>query len=133
VTLTYDHDLLVHRHVNWLSPVKIRQTLVGGSEKMLVWNDLAPDEQLRIYDSGVTTSPDAEGVYELLVDHWMGDVWLPHIDRYEPLACNGRSLRRLRTCRSSLREGGRAVEFASMPTVKSPVRRRHSSPGLSAG
>ena len=50
VTLTYDHDLVVHCHLNWLSLVKIRQTLVAGSEKMHVWNDLAPDEQLRIYE-----------------------------------------------------------------------------------
>jgi hypothetical protein len=69
-------------------------------------NDLAPDEQLRIYESGVTISSDAKGVYKLLVAYRMGDVWMPHLDRYEPLAANGRPLRRLRTCRSSLREGG---------------------------
>jgi hypothetical protein len=82
VTLTYDDDLLVHCHVNWLLPVKIRETFMAGSEKMLVWNDLAPDEQLRIYDSGVTISPDAEGLYKLPVDYRMGDVRMPHLYRY---------------------------------------------------
>jgi hypothetical protein len=137
-TLTYDDDLLVHCHVNWLSPVKIRQTLVAGSEKMLVWNDLAPDEQLRIYDRGVTISPDAEGVYKLLVDYRMGDVWMPHLERYEPLAAmvdhfvdcvragvipltDGdfglRVVRLLEAATCSLRAGGSPVEFESLPTV----------------
>jgi predicted dehydrogenase len=138
VTLTYDDELLAHSHVNWLSPVKIRQTLVAGSEKMLVWNDLAPDEQLRIYDRGVTMSPDAEGVYRLLVDYRMGDVWMPHLERYEPLAAvvdhfvdcvragvtpltdgefGVRVVRLLEAATCSIRAGGSPVEFASLPTI----------------
>lgn len=86
VTLTYSDELLAHCHVNWLSPVKIRQTLVAGSEKMLVWNDLAPDEQLRIYDRGITVSPDADDVYKLIVDYRMGEILTPHLEQYEPIA-----------------------------------------------
>jgi len=138
VTLTCDDDLLAHCHVNWLSPVKIRQTLVAGSEKMLVWNDLLPDEQLRIYDRGVTISPDEDDVYKHLVDYRMGDVWVPHLERYEPLAamvdhfvdcvCSGltpltdgdfglRVVRLLEAATCSLRAGGSPVEFVPVPTV----------------
>src|SRR5439155_1476772 len=53
VTLSYPDNLIAHCHVNWLSPVKIRQTLVAGSEKMLVWNDLVADERIKVYDHGV--------------------------------------------------------------------------------
>jgi predicted dehydrogenase len=138
VTLAYDDDLLVHCHVNWLSPVKIRQTLVAGSERMVVWNDLAPGEQVRIYDRGVTISPGEEGVYKLLVDYRMGDVWMPHLEFHEPLAAmvdhfvdcvragatpltDGdfglRVVRLLEAATDSLRAGGSPVEFAALPAV----------------
>jgi predicted dehydrogenase len=86
VTLTYPNNLIAHCHVNWLSPVKIRQALVAGSRRMLVWNDLADDELVKVYDHGVTVTPDREGLYELLVDYRMGDVWIPHLERHEALA-----------------------------------------------
>ena len=53
VNVDYDDDFIAHCHVNWLSPVKIRQTLIGGSERMLVWNDLDPDEKIKVYDRGI--------------------------------------------------------------------------------
>jgi len=86
VTVFYPSGMLAHVHVSWLSPVKIRSTLVGGSERMLLWDDLAPDEKLKIYDHGVSLSEgDVEGVYQMLVDYRIGDIWIPHIDRGEAL------------------------------------------------
>jgi predicted dehydrogenase len=70
--------------VNWLSPVKIRTTLVGGEKKMLVWNDLEADEKIKVYDRGVQMAS-REGVYELLVSYRSGDMWAPKIEQTEAL------------------------------------------------
>ena len=70
--------------VNWLSPVKVRTTLIGGRDKMLVWNDLDPDEKIKVYDKGVDITK-AEGVYDLLVSYRSGDVWSPKVDSAEAL------------------------------------------------
>jgi predicted dehydrogenase len=87
VTVFYPSGTVAHVHVSWLSPVKVRSTLLAGSERMLVWDDLAPDEKLKVYDHGVTLSEgDAEGVYQMMVDYRIGDIWIPHIDRTEALA-----------------------------------------------
>jgi len=72
--------------VNWLSPVKIRHTVLGGSKQSLVYNDLDPVEKIKVYDSGVMIrGHDLEGRQRMLVDYRMGDVWSPHIPPGEPL------------------------------------------------
>jgi len=85
ITLYFPDKLVAHVNVNWLSPVKIRTTLIGGEKKMLVWNDQAADEEVKVYDKGVTvTSP--EGVYNLLVNYRSGDMWAPRLERAEALS-----------------------------------------------
>jgi len=85
ITLYFPDKLIAHVNVNWLSPVKVRTTLIGGEKKMLVWNDQAADEEVKIYDKGVTvTSP--EGVYNLLVNYRSGDMWAPRLERAEALS-----------------------------------------------
>ena len=81
----YFDELIAHFNVNWLSPVKIRRTLVGGSKRMLVWDDLAADEKIKIYDKGIEIKS-KEGERELLVDYRSGDMWAPKIDHKEALA-----------------------------------------------
>jgi hypothetical protein len=71
--------------VNWLSPVKVRTTLIGGRDKMLVWNDLEADEKIKVYDKGVNITNGPEGVYDLLVSYRSGDVWAPKCDQAEAL------------------------------------------------
>jgi len=84
LTLYFPDKIIAHINVNWLSPVKIRTTLIGGEKKMMVWNDQAADDQVKIYDRGVTvTSP--EGVYNLLVNYRSGDMCAPRIERGEAL------------------------------------------------
>ncbi len=86
LTLDYGDGLIAHFHVNWLSPVKIRHTLVGGSDKSLIYNDLDPVEKIKVYDSGVSTrQDDLEGRRRTMVDYRTGDVWSPHLSRDEPL------------------------------------------------
>ncbi len=85
VTIKFDHSLIAHLHVNWLAPVKIRSTLIGGSKRMLVYDDLEPSEKVRVYDKGVTLNePDLR--HEALVDYRLGDMFAPYIEKSEPLA-----------------------------------------------
>jgi len=84
ITVYFPDNLIAHINVNWLSPVKVRTTLLGGKDKMLVWNDLEPDEKIRVYDKGVDLS-NGEGVYDLLVSYRSGDVWSPKVDGTEAL------------------------------------------------
>lgn len=84
ITLYFPDKVIAHINVNWLSPVKVRTTLIGGEKKMLVWNDQAADEQVKIYDKGVTVTS-REGVYNLLVNYRSGDMWAPRLERAEAL------------------------------------------------
>jgi len=84
MTLYFPQKVIAHINVNWLSPVKVRTTLIGGEKRMLVWNDLEADEKLKIYDKGVEMSS-REGVYELLVSYRSGDMWAPQIEQGEAL------------------------------------------------
>jgi predicted dehydrogenase len=84
MTLHFPNKVIAHINVNWLSPVKVRMTLVGGEKKMVVWNDLVADEKLRVYDRGVKTTTQ-EGVYKLLVNYRSGDMWAPRLEQVEAL------------------------------------------------
>jgi len=84
ITVYFPNNVIAHFNVNWLSPVKIRTTLVGGEKKMLVWNDLEPDEKIKVYDKGVQVE-NKEGVYNLLVSYRSGDMWAPKVEQQEAL------------------------------------------------
>lgn len=84
MTLYFPEKVIAHINVNWLSPVKVRTTLIGGEKRMLVWNDLEADEKVRVYDKGVQINNN-EGVYDLLVHYRSGDMWAPHLDQAEAL------------------------------------------------
>jgi predicted dehydrogenase len=84
ITVYFPHNTIAHINVNWLSPVKIRTTLIGGEKKMVVWNDLEADEKIKVYDKGVRIAS-TEGVYELLVSYRSGDMWAPKIEQTEAL------------------------------------------------
>ncbi len=75
---------MAHFHVNWLSPVKVRYTLVAGDKKMLVWNDLLTDEKIKIYDKGIRVNT-TEVVYDLLVQYRYGDMYSPKTPNIEAL------------------------------------------------
>ena len=84
ITVYFPGNITAHINVNWLSPVKIRTTLIGGRDRMLVWNDLEPDEKIRVYDKGVEIT-NGQGVYDLLVAYRSGDVLSPKVDSTEAL------------------------------------------------
>ncbi len=90
LTIHYPEGFIAHCHVNWLSPVKVRQILIGGKKKMVVYDDVQPSEKIRVYDSGIVLSndpseaPDAE-FRNMMVDYRKGDVWIPHLSNKEAL------------------------------------------------
>jgi predicted dehydrogenase len=84
ITAYFSNSMVAHFNVNWLSPVKVRTTLVGGEKKMLVWNDLEADEKIKVYDKGIQID-NREGVYNLLVSYRSGDMWAPKVEQKEAL------------------------------------------------
>ncbi len=129
VTVHMNNNMIAHFNVNWLSPVKVRTTLIGGEKKMLVWNDLEVDEKIKIYDKGVEVKS-AEAKYKRLVDYRTGDMWAPRIEQMEALKVEAayfvscinanetpindgqaglRVVRMLEACDLSLKKNGRAV------------------------
>ncbi|MCZ2147203.1 MAG: Gfo/Idh/MocA family oxidoreductase [Bryobacterales bacterium] len=86
VTVFYDNSLIAHLNVNWLSPVKIRRTLIGGSKQMIVYDDIESSEKIKVYDKGVTVKNGSdESRYKLLVSYRSGDIYSPQIDVTEAL------------------------------------------------
>jgi len=85
ITLFFANNQIAHVHVNWLTPVKVRHTLIGGSEKMIVYDDLEPSDKLKVYDKGITITPGPEAVYKMLVSYRSGDMWAPRLDNTEAL------------------------------------------------
>ena len=131
VTVHFANNMIAHLNVNWLSPVKLRTTLLGGEKKMLVWNDLEMDEKIKIYDKGVDVK-DKLGKYEMLVSYRSGDISVPKVNQVEALKVEAeyfidcitndtppmndggaglRVVRMLSACSESLRSEGRMVRL----------------------
>jgi predicted dehydrogenase len=134
ITVYFKDQVLAHINVNWLSPVKVRTTLLGGEKKMVVWNDLDADEKVKIYDKGVVIT-NGQGVYDLLVSYRSGDMWAPKVEQTEALKREAdyfidcvtrnqtpfndgvaglRVVRLLEAAAKSLRDRGRPVELTGM-------------------
>jgi predicted dehydrogenase len=89
LTLFFEDNLIAHFHVNWLAPMKIRKTLIGGTKSMIVFDDTEASEKLKIYDKGIDVTT-REGVYDTLVQYRTGDMLSPKIDQQEALAVGTR-------------------------------------------
>lgn len=88
LTLFFPDSLMGHVHVNWLAPVKVRRTLIGGAQKMIVYDDIEPSEKVKVYDKGITvrSMEDTDSIYQMLIDYRTGDMWAPRLEIVEPLA-----------------------------------------------
>ena len=89
VTLFYDSGTIAHINVSWLAPVKVRQILIGGSNRMITYDDLEPSEKVKIYDKGVSFTDDPRQIYEMRVGYRTGDMWAPKLDGTEALRLGG--------------------------------------------
>ncbi len=85
LTVNYHSDFVAHISCSWSSPVKVRQTLIGGDKKMILYNDLEPSEKLRVYDTGYNHKTDEEK-NKVLVDYRMGDIYIPKLLNHEALS-----------------------------------------------
>jgi predicted dehydrogenase len=85
LTVFYSDNSIAHMHVNWLAPVKIRRTLIGGSRKMVVYDDVEGAEKVKVYDKGVSLAESPEEIYRLRVNYRAGDMFAPHLDNAEAL------------------------------------------------
>jgi predicted dehydrogenase len=139
VMLRFPDEFIAHFHFNWLSPVKIRRTLIAGSRRMIVYDDIEPTEKIRIYDKGVMVTrseeaADKEAAYQTLVSYRTGDVWVPKLDSTEALqyVCREfldaitekrspltdghsglRVVRLLQAAQQSISQGGRPINLSS--------------------
>jgi predicted dehydrogenase len=132
LTLTFPNNLLAHFHVNWLAPVKLRMTLIGGSKKMVVYDDVEVTEKVRLYDKGLIINGNPEKQYEALINYRIGDVLIPKLEATEALSHAAREfvssiiegrkpltdgvagyrvVRLLEAAQASLEKGGQPVEF----------------------
>jgi predicted dehydrogenase len=135
IALFFQSTCVAHISVNWLSPVKVRQTFVGGSRKMIVYDDLEPTEKIKVYDKGITVNGSAENANQLRIGYRAGDMWAPHLAAKEALQVEAEHfvdcLRNGKTPVSSARSGLRVVEILeaasrSIAAQGRPVRLRDS-------
>lgn len=85
ITLFFQSSCVAHMSVNWLSPIKVRQTFIGGSRKMIVYDDVEPTEKIKIYDKGITLNGSPEKAHQLRIGYRAGDMWAPHLAAKEAL------------------------------------------------
>jgi len=85
ITLFFDGNCVAHVSVNWLSPIKVRQTFIGGSKKMIVYDDVEPTEKIKVYDKGITLDAPSEDAHQFRIGYRAGDMWAPHISTKEAL------------------------------------------------
>jgi predicted dehydrogenase len=89
ISLFYDSGTIAHANVSWLAPVKVRQILIGGSKKMITYDDLEPSEKVKVYDKGISFTDDPEQIYQMRVGYRTGDMWAPGLDTTEALRVAG--------------------------------------------
>jgi predicted dehydrogenase len=92
LTMFFRENVIAHINVNWLSPVKVRRTMIGGSRKMVVYDDVEVTEKLKVYDKGITVKNSPEALYKMLVGYRTGDMWAPQLDMTEALALEARQI-----------------------------------------
>jgi predicted dehydrogenase len=90
MTMFFDGRLIAHVHVNWLAPVKVRRTVLGGSRRMILFDDLEASEKIKVYDRGISVNPSQENVYQMLIGYRTGDMWAPQIGITEALQTEAR-------------------------------------------
>ena len=132
LNLFFESNLIAHIHVNWLAPVKVRRTLIGGSRKMIVYDDLEPSEKIKVYDKGITLNgnPQQNGDkrYQMLVGYRTGDMWAPQLDMTRGARHRAARVRRLhRDGKNADRRRPRRPARRADPRSRHPVARRSAA------
>ncbi|MDX2469293.1 MAG: Gfo/Idh/MocA family oxidoreductase [SAR324 cluster bacterium] len=85
MTVYFDDTTIAHFNVNWLSPIKVRMTMIGGTKKMIVWDDNLNSEKIKVYDTGVHLNDKDEDIYKALISYRTGDMYSPQVANIEAL------------------------------------------------
>ena len=129
ITLYFESGVIAHVNVNWLAPVKMRQTLIGGSRRMIVYDDLQPSEKVKVYDRGVNLTANENDRHKMLVSYRMGDMWGPELSVKEALLSEiehfAACIRREATPMTSGESGLRVVKALEAATIS---LRKHGHP-----
>jgi predicted dehydrogenase len=107
ITLFYESGFIAHVNVSWLAPVKVRTILIGGTNKMITFDELQPSEKLKIYDKGVSFTDDPAKIHEMRVGYRAGDMWAPKVDNAEALLVEGRHFAECITSKKTSTTDGR--------------------------
>ena len=133
ITLFFQSSCVAHVNVNWLSPVKIRQTLIGGSRKMIVYDDLEATEKIKVYDKGITVRRAEEDAHQFRIGYRAGDMWAPHLSVKEALQTEAEHfIDCVRTGASPISNGATGLQVVETVGSGDPFHRRTGQTGLLA-
>ncbi len=108
LTMFFERSMIAHVHVNWLAPVKIRRTLLGGTRRMLVFDDLEVSEKIKIYDRGISVNPNPDNLTLMRIGYRTGDMWSPQLALREALQIAARHFVDLITSKTAPMSDGHA-------------------------
>jgi len=129
LTCVFPEQLIAHFHVNWLAPVKVRQTLIGGSERMVVFDDVEMSEKVKIYDKGIILDDADANLYQRHVGYRTGDMWAPRLDNVEALAIEAQHFAECVATGATPQSDGRAgLRVIRILEAASESMRRHGAP-----
>ena len=115
LTIYMENNIVGHINVSWVSPVKIRQTLIGGTAKMVLYDDNQPSEKIKVYDKGVQLFETKEDLYHLKVQYRVGDMWAPKISDHEALGMQTKHFAEcLKTRQKPLTDGRAGLEVVKI-------------------
>jgi len=115
LTIYMENNIIGHINVSWVSPVKIRQTLIGGTAKMVLYDDNQPSEKIKVYDKGVQLFETKEDLYHLKVQYRVGDMWAPKISDHEALGVETKHFAEcLKTRQKPLTDGRAGLEVVKI-------------------
>jgi predicted dehydrogenase len=129
LTMFFEDRLIGHVHVNWLAPVKIRRTLIGGSRRMIVFDDLDASEKIKVYDKGISLADSPEQVYQAMIGYRTGDMWAPNLPVTEALHAEARQFVECVTSGRTPDTGGEAgLRVVRLLEAATESMRQHGRP-----
>jgi predicted dehydrogenase len=129
LTMFFKENLIAHIHVNWLAPVKVRRTLIGGSQKMIVYDDIEPSEKIKVYDKGITVNGSSERMYQMLIGYRAGDMWAPRLELTEALHTEAECfLECINTRKRPITDGEAGLRVVSMLEAASESMKKQGQP-----
>ena len=128
VSLGYDDGVIAHLHVNWLAPVKVRTMILGGSQRMIIYDDVELSEKIKVYDKGIDLGRHPEQLHRTLVSYRVGDMYAPKLESVEALQTAVRHfLDCVRTGRTPLTGGEAALRVLRVLEAAQRSLRRHGN------